>query len=317
MLERPDVNPSANDYEAFRLASAYGHSDIVRLFLERSDVNPGAHDNDAIRLASVFGNTDVVRILLKRSDIHPGAQDNEALINAAKHGYTDILKLLLDDSRTDPSAQFNLPFRWATYNGRVGSVKLLLADKRVNPADQNNAAILSLLNPALKQRNKILKLLLEDGRADPSVNNNQILYGLRNAESLSANEILKRDDRVKAIEFLNSGIKRLSTTTFLNLFNSHLKWSTVSYVEGVFSNDLVASFISDLLQISIKEAKAIHNLDDFDKYMYIIHKEMTRNTKHISLEWKIEFLWKYYGATLGYKDHFPRFQELTIYMLKN
>ena len=79
------------------------------------------------------------------------------------------------------------------------------------------------------------------------------------------------DDTVLAIEFLNNESNRLRTTTFFNLFNSHLKWSTGSYIESIFASDQVASsYLStylDLLEISLEKTKSIHSLDDFDKYI--------------------------------------------------
>ena len=59
-IKVPNVNPALDDNEAIRLASLYGHTDIVRMLLERPEVNPTAHNNQAIRLASLNGRTDVV-----------------------------------------------------------------------------------------------------------------------------------------------------------------------------------------------------------------------------------------------------------------
>ena len=104
----------------------------------------------------------------------------------------------------------------------------------------------------------------------------------------------------------------------MELLNSPLKYGTPSYLNSVFSNEHVSSFISDLLKITLTKAKEIKNLDDFDRYVYEIHKEMASNQKlTILIEKKIEFSWRYYSATLGYKDHSRRFQETTIYMLQN
>ena len=79
-------------------------------------------------------------------------------------------------------------------------------------------------------------------------------------------------------------------------------------------NDLVAYFIVDFLDISPNEAKAIHTLDDFEECFYQIHNEMTRNQEQMSHMSRIVFLWRYYGATMGYKDHFRRFQDTTVFI---
>ena len=218
----------------------------------------------------MHGHTDIVKIFLQRLDVNPGANNNQALGN----GHTDILKLLLRDSRADQSAQFNQPF--SIYR-HTDAVKLPLADKRVNTSDKNNAGKRSIyLGPVsqVEQQYDILYLLLADGRADPSVNNNQILASLRSTKNLLTIELLEKDDFVKSIEFLNIESKPLTTTTFLNLFNSPLKWGTSSCIESVFaqrSNDLVLFFISDMLMIPIKEAKSIHNLDEFDRLISLLN----------------------------------------------
>jgi ankyrin repeat protein len=329
LLQRPEVDPAADFNGAIRAASTLGHTEIVRMLLERPEVNPAAQNNEAIVVASARGYTEIVQLLLQRSDVNPGARDNNALINAVKYGRTKVIKLLLEDSRVDPSVQSNLAFRFAVHTERADFVKLLLADDRVNPADLNNAAILKLnlgLGPSFNHRYDILKLLLEDGRADPSVNNNEILTKFRSGESLPTIELLENDDRVKAIEFLNSEVNHLTLINFLNLLNSKLKWGTASYIETVFGNNLITTFISELLEISLPDAKAIKNLDDFDKYIYKMHKDVLNHRisqeavsklETTLLQRKFEFLWRYYGGTLGYKDHFSRFQELTVSLGKN
>jgi len=209
---------------------------------------------------------------------------------------------------------------------RPDLMKLLLADKRINPADDNSGVIQDFtifdgtIENGMMKRYDMLKLLLEDGRADPSVNNNQLYSAVKRFKNFPPKLLLEKDDRVIGIEFLNGETKPLTTTTFLNLFNSPLKWGTSSYIQSVFSerpNDLVANFLSDLLKIHIAEAKNIHNLDDFDIYIFEMHKEILNGEYNFLLAKKTEFLWRYYGATLGYNDHSSRFQELTVSMASN
>jgi len=96
-----------------------------------------------------------------------------------------------------------------------------------------------------------------------------------------------------------------------------LQWSTASYIESVFSertNNLVANFIEGLLDITEEKAKAIHNLDDFDKYMSELHDKIASTQKTNLNSEQFAFLWRYYGATMGYKDHTLRYQETTLHM---
>jgi len=63
---RQTFDPSANENYAIRIASEYGHADVVNVLLADSRVNPSARDNYAIGMASLFGRTEVVnsRILV-------------------------------------------------------------------------------------------------------------------------------------------------------------------------------------------------------------------------------------------------------------
>ena len=99
-----------------------------------------------------------------------------------------------------------------------------------------------------------------------------------------------------------------------------MKYGTPSYIDNVFAerqNDLVASFISELLEIPLIQAKLIRNLDDFDIAINAMYHEMERNPHNFLYDHKVKFLWRYYGATKGYKDHLVRFEEMTTFMLRN
>jgi ankyrin repeat protein len=55
-----DVDPSADNNWAIRLASCNGHVEVVRLLLNDNRVNPSELDNYAIRWASHNGHVEVV-----------------------------------------------------------------------------------------------------------------------------------------------------------------------------------------------------------------------------------------------------------------
>ena len=132
--------------------------------------------------------------------------------------------------------------------------------------------------------------------------------------------MLKQDDRVKSIDFLKENRNQLTITTFLNLFDSPLRLGTPSYIKSVFTerpNDLVASFMSNLLNIPLEEAKAINSLKAFDRQLLRIHQELDNNQITNILQKKLEFLFRYYSATLGYKDHLGMFQDILVIQLEN
>src|SRR5690349_9739066 len=74
--------------------------------------------NSAIRLASRYGHLEIVKLLMSDSRVDPSAENNEGLcyhlnlINSAirlasRYGHLEIVKLLLSDNRVDPSANSN------------------------------------------------------------------------------------------------------------------------------------------------------------------------------------------------------------------
>ena len=75
--------------------------------------------------------------------------------------------------------------------------------------------------------------------------------------------------------------------------------------------------MSNLLNIPLEEAKAINNLKAFDRQLLRIHQELDNNQITNILQKKLEFLFRYYSATLGYKNHLGRFQDILVFQLEN
>ena len=203
-------------------------------------------DDEAIRSASIRGHIEIVRLLLERPEVDISARNNEALRFASMAGHTDIVRMLLKRPEVNPVAKKSWAIRLASMNGHTDIVRMLLQIPEVNPSAIENSA-------------------------------------LRSASAYGHTDIvrmLEQDDRVKAIEFLKKNRNRLTMATFLNLFDSPLQLGTPSYIESVFAerpNDHVALFMSDLFNIPLEEAKAVNNLEDFDRYIYKLLEEIENN----------------------------------------
>ena len=64
LSEYPEVDPSADNNKAFRLASEYGQIEVVKWLLQDERVNPFDDDNYAIRWATKNNHPDVVALIL-------------------------------------------------------------------------------------------------------------------------------------------------------------------------------------------------------------------------------------------------------------
>lgn len=156
-------NPAADNNDAIRLASRYGHLEVVRLLLLDKRVDPAALSNDAIRIASQNGHLEVVRLLLADPRVDPAALNNGSILLASKYGYSDVVRLLLSNNRVNPAALDNYAIQCASDLGYAEVVRLLLADLRVNPSANDNYAIkLASINNHME----VVKLLLTDPRVD-------------------------------------------------------------------------------------------------------------------------------------------------------
>jgi hypothetical protein len=64
-------------------------------FLIESGIDIHAKDDEALRLASFYGHLEVVKVLIEaKANVH--AKDDEALRVASKNGYLEVVKVLLE-----------------------------------------------------------------------------------------------------------------------------------------------------------------------------------------------------------------------------
>jgi len=120
-------------FDTFKTVLHDANIELVQLFLKLTDIDPSADDNYAIRIASHYGQTDVVKLLLVDPRVDPCAKYNSAIRIACRYGNTDVVKVLLADVRVDPSADNNFAIRTASRNGHAEVVKVLLEDPRLSP----------------------------------------------------------------------------------------------------------------------------------------------------------------------------------------
>ena len=89
------------------------NGDIERVKRLIRVVDPSTANNWAIRLASQFGHKDVVQLLLADPRVDPSVGDNMPILLASQYGKIDVVRLLLDDPRVDSSAGDNQAIRYA------------------------------------------------------------------------------------------------------------------------------------------------------------------------------------------------------------
>ena len=158
------ADPSFNDNDAIRMASANGHPEVVKLLLADNRVDPAANNNNAIKMASLRGHPEVVKLLLANNRVDPGADTNYVIKFASENGRTEVVKLLLADPKVDPAADNNYAIRLASQRGHPEVVRLLLADDKVDPAAENNYAIRWASH---NKKTEVVRLLLADPRVAP------------------------------------------------------------------------------------------------------------------------------------------------------
>ena len=74
---------------------------LVKTLLTDPRVDPAAGNNYAIKVASDYGHTEVVRLLLNDPRVNPAADNNFAIRWASENGQMNVVKLLLTDKRVD------------------------------------------------------------------------------------------------------------------------------------------------------------------------------------------------------------------------
>ena len=135
-LEKNIVN--MRGWTALILASAHGHTDIVKLLLDKGALidMTGTDGWTALIAASQTGHVDVASLLLDKGAIYivdiRNIHGQTALTSASHGGHIDVIQLLLSKGTQVDAAEYD---EWtalmiASENGNLDIVKLLLDIKR-------------------------------------------------------------------------------------------------------------------------------------------------------------------------------------------
>ncbi|KAJ3316394.1 hypothetical protein HDU76_001838 [Blyttiomyces sp. JEL0837] len=158
-----NVNPAAQDNQAFIVACQNNHLDVVKILSKMETVDVAARDNLALRMATQQGNFQVLKYLLTLPDVDPTVQENTSFIIACGKGHFDIVKLLAVQPGVDPSVQDCLAVRVAAVNGHLEVVEFLVTLGVDLSACNNEALRLSCENG----RWEIVRMLKARGCGNP------------------------------------------------------------------------------------------------------------------------------------------------------
>ena len=202
-----DLDPSIENNKAFKLASANGHLETVKLLLGDSRVDPSDNDyNKAIIPSIINGHHEVVKFLL---GIHKNITLSDDMIRfiecALSSRYPKVLNLLLKDGRI--SLDYNKILLKASINNNSDIVKVILECKKNDMSLLNSKA---LFYACVGNKTEAIKVLLDDKRSDPSKGDNCLLkYAFLFGHVDTVNLLLK-DKRFKACDFEISHDKNYS-----------------------------------------------------------------------------------------------------------
>lgn len=125
------LDPSINNWLAFRRACSAEQVKVIRYFLQNTDVYPSVLGEDALLFSCRNGQDKTVKTLLKDGRCCPTTMDDYCIKKACKYGHTKVVELLLDDGRADPNAGGGLPIAYAYENGHREIFNALWNDYRV------------------------------------------------------------------------------------------------------------------------------------------------------------------------------------------
>ncbi len=194
LLDNTRVDPSANNNEALLSASKSGHSEIVQLLLSHPRYTPPGDNYDgAMRRAIGFGHSQVVQILLGK-----GCSVRFSDARFSSFAWPEVLAVLLgrvvEDGGVDPAAEDNRAVWSASRLGYTDAVRLLLADPRVDPASRDNRAILAAANEGHRD---VVQLLLADPRVDAAAGSNAAIWAAVKASTrLHSSEVKNKYEDV-------------------------------------------------------------------------------------------------------------------------
>ncbi|KAJ3328726.1 hypothetical protein HDU76_009409 [Blyttiomyces sp. JEL0837] len=140
LLDIHGVDLTANNNQAFRLATKRGHTNVVRLLSTVDGVDGGANNNEESKTR--------LEILLQMSSVNPAVNSNEVLLSAVKRRHTGVVTAFLSCDRLDASENDNAALMMAVDSGcRIRSdrylelLQAIVDPKGVDPRAQNCKAI--------------------------------------------------------------------------------------------------------------------------------------------------------------------------------
>ena len=125
------LDPSVNNWLAFRKACAMQQTKIIRFFLTQTETDPCILEGDALLFACQNGHDKTVKVLLEDGRCDPSTLDSLCLKKAAFCGHAKVVELLLDDGRADPNAGGGLPLYYAHYYDHASILEALCLDWRI------------------------------------------------------------------------------------------------------------------------------------------------------------------------------------------
>ncbi len=222
---------------AMTLASAGGHSGVLKLLLDHQGAEPSAKNNEALLVASKGGHADAVRLLLADSRFIPPSPKGEGdrdFIGAVEGGNPEVVLLLLNSAGVDFSSSYEKAMRsavglghsrvvqilldYAVERGFVVSlgkwrnvqwfhhpevVSVLLGDGGIDPAAENNRAVCTASRLGLA---KVVQLLLADPRVDPAFGDNRAIFFASREGRPEVVRLLIADPRVDPAAGSNAAI---------------------------------------------------------------------------------------------------------------
>lgn len=116
------------------------------------DIDWSANDNLAIRIACQNGNLEIVKLLLTEKQIDPSFGDDYLLNLACQCKHPGIVEFLLSDKRVDPKAAYRrLPGIGPNFHGKVSR---LLEERIKNDEAQNEEKTKNEEESQNKEKNK-------------------------------------------------------------------------------------------------------------------------------------------------------------------
>lgn len=134
---KPSIDISANEDEAFINACIYGHLDIAKLLIEyKPNINISARDNEAFYLACTNGHIHIIKYIKEiKPDFDITFDDNISFTSACDEGHLHIIRQLYE---WNSNINLNESFKFACTNLKYNIIKQLVDwDQNIIKNNQN------------------------------------------------------------------------------------------------------------------------------------------------------------------------------------